>query len=369
MKAIIHIGMPKTGTTSIQTWLNLNREPLKVKEVHLIPTTMRRTALEDAIIFLASRGIGFDEYRAWQGLHDRLRNMACVIEENFKLLNAYLEKLSGQSGIFIYSLELLYRHNEVHMITLDKFLSRFFEEINYVVYIRDTVDFFVSLYSQKLRIFCPQYGSEELSRFLKRCERNSIPYEMESSFAHLFEWERIFGERLDVRLMESDWLINGDLIDDFASILGMDTFCAPDREKRSFAAEYIEYVRFLNLEFGQKLPIGIRKRALNILMAASAAKPKPVASDKQASLIHAIHREQEDRIRKKFFPGRTILYSPKARGEGVMPLPLTEYRKREIERELNEKMVPLAWNPYELSNSPASPPPPPSVKRRPISSG
>lgn len=349
MKAVIHIGMPKTGTTSIQTWLKSNRSALEARGIYSIPSTVDRLTLEYAIFLVAYREMEVDESTAWQGSAILHENMTDLFGRNYQTLNAYFEKLSGQSGIFINSLEVLFRRSEVHMIALDKFLSRYFNEISYTVYIRNTVDFFVSMYSEKLRNFCQKYGSEEFTRFMSRCENTLVPFGTESSFQHLFEWKKVFGERLDVRLMESDWLYNGDLIDDFASILGIGAFCKPCRMKVSFAAEYIEFVRYLNREFGHAIPKKVRTNIRKILTAASMGKPKLEASDAQANAIHFIHLEQEDRIRKMFFPGRKILYHSKSRGHGVIPVPLTSHRMAKIEDELREEMAPVIWDMYEVS--------------------
>lgn len=348
MKAIIHIGMPKTGTTSIQTWIKSNRVALEARSIHSFPSTVDRYALEHAIFVVATNEMGVDEHTAWQGSENQHSNMKKIIERNYQFLTSHLENLHGQSGIFICSLEVLYKRSELHMIALDKFLSRFFNKITYTVYIRDTVDFFVSMYSEKLRNFCPKYGSEEFSRFLSRCERNMIPFGTESSFGHLFKWNAVFGERLDVRLMEQNWLKNGDLIDDFASILGTDAIRKPSRMKESFAAEYIEFIRYLNRKFGRSLPEKLRINIRKILTAESAGKIKLAASDGRASSIHFIHREQDERIRKKFFPDRKVLFSSKSRGHGVIPPPLTDRRQSIIEGELREKMALTVWELYEL---------------------
>lgn len=375
MKAIIHIGMPKTGTTSIQTWLKSNRVMLESRGVHSTPCTVHRLALEHAMFEVATREMGVDEVAAWEGsvharlddwgrtidskdnstglkLANRLEAMRNEIYGNFRTLEALFEKMAGKFGIFVYSLETLYRRSEIQMTALDKFLSGFFDERIYVVYIRDPVDLYLSMYSQKLRIFCAKYGKQAFSRFLSRCERDLIPYDTESSFGHLFEWDRVLGDRLEVRLMEPDWLVNGDLIDDFASILGVETMSKPEREKGSLAAEYIEYVRYLNLEFGQTLPERAFKKAIRILTAESAGKPRLAASDAQAKSIHETHCEQNEKIRKRFFPNRAFLYSSKIRGCGVNPAPLTDRRKAKIELEIRKKIGSVGWNPHELALCP-----------------
>ena len=153
------------------------------------------------------------------------------------------------------------------------------------------------------------------------------------------------GNRLNVRLLESDWLVKGDLIEDFASLAGVATLDKPLRMNQSIAAEYIEYVRFLNMEVRDKLPRDIRSKVIEILRHESIGKPKLTASDAQAISIRETHRVEEERIKKEFFPDRPFLFSPKSYGNGVAPVPLTDRKKAEIEMEIREKMVPEVWVP------------------------
>ena len=356
MKAIIHIGMMKTGSTSIQTWLHSNRAALEDKGMQSNEGAGRfekfhQGALKYAVYQTAMHELGADEKTAWVDSWGELK-WEGKMYEFCKLLTNQLEKFSGESGTFIYSDETLYKCNETQMIALDKYLSRFFDDRTYVAYIRNTVDFFVSLYSQKLHssLFF-EWRTQEYLEFLKKCANDLVPYGLESSFGNLFDWNKALGDRLNVRLLESDWLVNGDLIEDFASLVGVAAFGKPGRINESFAAEYVEYVRFLNLEYQNGLPRKIREKALEILKDASSGKSKLAASDAQAKSIRDAHREQEEKIRKRFFPDRPFLFSPKFRGCGVAPVPLTKRRKAKIESEIREKMSPEVWVPHEFARS------------------
>lgn len=356
MKAIIHIGMEKTGSSSIQAWLRSNRALLKAERVYPnegvgVLEGIRRLALKYAIFYVARDEMGVDEKSAWVGPAGRAPSLEREYFENYRLLTEQLEKISSKPGTFIYSHETIFRCRKIQMIALDKYLSRYFEDRVYVAYIRDTVDFFLSMYAQKLRnnIFY-ECGTLEYSEFLNRCTTGLVPYGLESSFGNLFEWEKVLGDKLNVRLLEPEWLVDGDLIEDFASLVGVPAFCKPGRRNESFAAEYIEYVRLLNLEYKRTLPLKIRRKALEILTKASSGKPKLAFSHAQSESIREIHRDQEERIRKRFFPDRKQLYSAKFRGRSIEPLPLTYRRKLEIESMIRERMAPEEWLPHKLAD-------------------
>ena len=355
MRAIIHIGMEKTGSSSIQVWLRSNRAALESLGIHQnkdvdLQGGYRGRAIKHAIFHVALEEMGVDEKMAWMGPIEKMRKERNIYE-NYKLLTDHLEKLNHKEpGTFIYSMEGLYNCNKIQIIALDKFLSRFFDDRTYVVYIRNTVDFLVSMYSQKIRSNQnSEYAVIEYHEFIKLCACDLAPYGTASSFGNLFDWQYVVDEKLNVRLLESDWLVNGDLIEDFASIIGVAPIFNPGRMYQAIAAEYVEYLRFLNREYRDNLPRKIRRRVVEILANASSGKPKLSASDAQAKSIRELHREQEERIREKFFPDRPMLFSAALRGVGVSPAPLTLSRKAEIESLINEKMAPDIWAPHELA--------------------
>lgn len=357
MKAIIHIGTAKTGSTSIQKWLFSNFDALEAEGVYsnegvfrMIRGHGRDAELRHLVFQVAKDELGADEKTAWMGPAGRNIAIEGTINENCQFMTEQFEKLSECPGIFICSFESLHRCNEVQIKALEKYLSRFFRDRTYVVYIRNTVDFLISFYSEQLRnnlVF--EYSTQPYSAFLRECVNNIAPYGPERSLNNLMVWDEILGGRLNVRLLESNWLINGDLIEDFASLASVATFRKPPRKNESFAAEYIEYVRYLNQEFRDDLPSKIRWKAVRILRNASSGKPKLAASDAQAKSIRDLHRGQEEKIRKRFFPDRKFLFSQKSYGDGVAPPPLTERRKAEIETEIREKLE--VWVPHELAAS------------------
>ena len=353
LKAIIHIGMAKTGSSSIQTWLRSNQVALKAERVYSnmgIFGDVQRHGLKHAVYLTALQEFCANERTAWLGPRHKIPGTKQISIKIVNLLADQLKKLPTESsGIFIYSYERLYGCNEIQIMALDKYLSRFFRDVSYVVYIRDVVDFFVSMYSQKIiNNQVNEHATQEYFDFMNKCANVLVPYGPESSFENLFNWDNVLGDKLSVRLLEPDWLVNGDLIDDFASLAGVATLDKPPRMNESIAAEYIEYVRFLNREFRDDLPLNIRRKFVEILKQASFGKPKLVASDAQAKSIRDIHREEEERIKNVLFPGRPFLFSPKSYGCGIEPVPLTVHRKAEIELEIREKMAPEYWEAQEI---------------------
>lgn len=370
MKAIIHIGMPKTGSTAIQTWLHTNRAALEAAGVRFMAGRSGHLLL--ASIHVAIHQLGIDEKTAWQGVEgkpimarrlgieldrkagrrkvvEQKRVRAEKIEESYRFLTGEIENLPSESRIFVSSDERIY--NKRNLIpAIDRIFARYFDERTYVVYIRNTVDHLVSYYSHKLRRHVDErHGTMQFSKYLKKCASRRPLLDTDSSMENLFAWRNVLGKKFNVRLMESDWLVGEDLLEDFSSLIGVGAFCKPGMINESLAAEYVEYVRFLNRRFGSSLPDGTRSKAIAILTRESTGKPKPAPSRTQAESIRAAHRDLEERVRKTFFPERKFLFSRKHRGDGIMPLPLTSGRKAEIESTINEKLSPKAWNPRMIA--------------------
>ena len=368
MKAIIHIGMPKTGTKSIQTWMRANRAALEKAGARLI--TEKPAHLLLASIHVAMLEFGVDEKAAWQGVEgrpiarkfgldvdenagrrevaERKRARAVKIKESYEYMTGEFEKLSAESGTLVWSDERLFNKRNL-MSSLDEILGRFFEDRTYVAYIRNTVDHLVSSYADKLLRCDEDFGAMEFSKYLEKCTASPHPLGENSSLENLFVWQSLLGDKLSVRLLETDWLEKGDLIEDFSSLVGVDAFRKPGRMNESIAAEYVEYVRFLNRSCGRALPDETRRRVLAILKTASSGKPKLAASGEQADSILRMHRELEERVRERFFPDRTLLFTEKSRGAGVMPAPLTKRGMAKIESEIGDKLGRIDWKPSALA--------------------
>ena len=337
MKAIIHIGMAKAGSTSIQTWLNVNRSVLKTQGVHSIERMSLcggNTCAVRRAVYIRLREMGVDHTNAWIGPRIPSENAYTEIEANYNFLISKLKIISERAEFFVYSNENLFLCTDIQILALDEFISQYFNERTYVIYIRNFVDSLVSFYSEKLRGKSKRTNSANFLYMLTLFANQFPAYGELSDFERIFIWDNVVAENLNARLIEKDWLVKGNLIQDFASLVGVHEFKGIGKINQSFAAEYIEYIRFLNQQ--DTLPEELRMNTLRILTDLSSGKPKLVAPDNKAKLIEEKYRNLEDRIRIRFFHTRPYLFSPKIRGRGIMPVPLTDRRKAEIFKQLFE---------------------------------
>jgi hypothetical protein len=204
---VIHIGLRKSGSTSLQYFLSANEAAL--------------------------RGIGVEYPRL--GRSGRLtqtahRNLQC--------------ELRGRAAVFDPALGTLedvaryWRRAEAHTLILScegfeecptheaerlKSLARGDEEFRIVLIVRDLVSLMPSSYSQKIKSGVNLYDFDTF--FERRMREARVDY-----FQTAQNWASAFGwGALRVRLLEREHLLNGDLIDDFLALSDIDPDSLPVR--------------------------------------------------------------------------------------------------------------------------------------------
>lgn len=330
----------------------MNRMEFESIGVRILPSKCqisRHCELIPASIHAGIHEFGIPEEKMRQSLGKPLYKGET--ENKFKSLVFEFENmLTYGASTFLASCEKLIWLNEIQIATLDRFLSQFFEDRIYMIYIRNTIDYYISRYSQKLyNNSLP--GWMNLEEFLKYCINETFAGDRINYWDQVFLWKNIFGDSFFVRLLESDWLVKNDLIEDFSSFIGIPSYCKPSNQNESFAAEYIEYVMKINKTFGHKIPLTTRRKAFNFLQNSSRGKPKLSVSDELAHSVQKKTHDQEERIRYKFFPERKRLFAKKHRNPVVAPIPLTKKRMAAIDVEIQKAIYPTNWDRFKLTQS------------------
>jgi hypothetical protein len=203
MRAILHVGDMKCGSTSIQEWMTRDRALLQENGFWLSDVTriahydsrLSSFALDDDRMDVEARrecGIGSpDEVPA----HRR------DIEERLATEVKSLPS-SAQAMIFSHELMLLLRPREVgRLVTM---LRRMFSGIHVVAYIRRQDRLFLSLWGQRLKSYAP-----EPNFFERQLQRRSY-------LRMLDTWSAAVGrENFVVRVFDKSSFAQGDLQSDF----------------------------------------------------------------------------------------------------------------------------------------------------------
>jgi hypothetical protein len=230
MKAILHIGLEKTGTKTLQRFLNLNRDRL-IRQQRI--SNSRSTGVENnrELATYAMDDASFtDDHLAELGIHDveAKRRFKTSLESRFA---AEVETLSAKCDVLILSSEHFQSRlkSSAEITRLQELLDRTgLAVVKVLVYLRDPASLMMSLYSTSLR------------------NGSSRPAPMSATDPHwnhicdhrktVQTWAGVFGTSVvGPRLYATSRFVGGSLISDFCHATGidLDDLIIPDRRNES----------------------------------------------------------------------------------------------------------------------------------------
>lgn len=307
MKALIHIGIPKSGTSSIQACLGLNRDALAAQGLLYAPFNPEfGSQFEFAVTALEACGasIGPELERRRLGFADRADQRAYVAA-----YRAFLDQVLAGAGAlrFIGSSEHIHAWlaTPEQIAALDRFLCARFSEVRYLLYLRPQDELILSSYSEAVR----RGEGQDFETYLARHMRLS-------HWSRLKLWHQVIGrERLDLRLTSPDALAEGDLLSDFCKAAQIDEsgLIRPPRVNEALSAAEIALRRRLN----RVLPVLGQDGQLHPLYRLALRRLEPLIrgdagrlglSDAQRAEIMARNHADNEKIRKRYFPERQVLF-------------------------------------------------------------
>lgn len=306
MKALIHIGIPKSGTSSIQAFLGLNRVALTGQGVLYAPFNPDfGSQFELPVTALEACGdrIGPELERRRLGLVTPARQAAYVAEYD-RFLRGVLAFARGDH--FIASSEHIHAwlSTPAHILALDRYLSARFTQVRYLVYLRAQDELVASGYSEAIR----RGATHDFQTHLALHGRHS-------HWSSLKPWRAVVGPRLLVRLTSVDALTGGDLLSDFCAIAGIDTagLHRPPRVNAALSRGEIALRRQLN----RVLPVLGRDGRLHPVYQLALHSMAPLArryperiglSEEQRAQVLVQNCGDNEKIRKRYFRDRSALF-------------------------------------------------------------
>ncbi|MCC4270459.1 hypothetical protein LL254_07025 [Marinobacter nauticus] len=196
-KLIIHIGMPKTGSSSIQETLFA-----KGGISEFIYADLGVVNHGGVITSYFSR----DPY-SWHG-HKAVGRSRNEVDIFNKKVGKSLEAMKARCGYQILSGEDIYEHIDEHsLFRIRDYFSGSFEEIEVVGYVRSPASFMASAFIQ----FLKNHGQARL-------DMNKLWPKYRAKFE---KFDRVFGrERVTLRPFSSEAMVDGDVVQDFCHFLG-----------------------------------------------------------------------------------------------------------------------------------------------------
>ena len=231
MRCILHIGTEKTGSTSIQRFLLNNREALHATGVHVCTSAGNGNNRAMPAAFISDNIE--DDFINQNNLQDADTRKAWK-REACESITAEVLQAKQSADVFVVSSEHFHSRlvKTEDILELHAFLSPLFDEIKVVCYLRRQDRMSVSRYSQSLKAGFVRY------RFFRpdvtpQCHDLPLYFDFQ---ALLDRWAHVFGEENIVpRIYSHDALVNGDVLDDFLHVTGIEHAGAIKPAKRNAA--------------------------------------------------------------------------------------------------------------------------------------
>ena len=249
MKAVIHIGLHKTGTTTIQHFLAKNRESLQKQGVY-IPSSIRETRnklaqhreLNAAIIpSISESGPLFS--LTGQNAYNMILKQGFTRNDQDKIWEKYrheIEENCQKDDLVLFSSEYLSNATDNEIERLKEWMSSLFEDIIIVLYLRRQPEFLVSIHHS----FVGSGSPWSLLDLLNRPEGRSI-----LAYHKIVERWSIFGkEKIKIRIFDRQKFHESDLLSDFAYTVGFEMAGLESVTDENVSTDSVEteFLRLLN---------------------------------------------------------------------------------------------------------------------------
>lgn len=301
MKRIfLHIGLEKTGTTSIQRFLQKNRDALRAKD-YLYPRNLAPGGggSQHAVVAYAQNDDKIDDTR----MHWEATDPQSIKRFRNRLDNNFIPRLveAKCNNIIISSEHLSSRlKTREELERLRELLGPIASDIHVYVYLRRQDDFFLSSYSTYVK-----------SGDSRRFDQVAQPQSETSRYDYLMLldlWADVFGEdKIFANLFDRRYLHDGDVVSDFLTKIGitdMDSYIFPPRANEMLDYYTLEFLRLMNPSVPAVIDGKLTdlRGGLGKLLEAFADKPKPALPQRFAEEIMNFFRDSNDEVARKYFP-------------------------------------------------------------------
>lgn len=299
MRIVLHIGLPKTGSTTIQNCLDASAEPL-AKAGTKILTGLGHGSNS---FLLSCYGLTFSAKLLQSNYHlrrHRIRNRPQFEAMRSRLKEQFLDGAAGTGhGTLVVSSEAfsqgLRQADEVARFV--ELMREVASDIRVIVYLRRQDEVVVSAYSQALR----GGSTERLKLKVPQLYLNYGPL--------LDRWSEAVGRKnLSIGLLEKVSLHNGDLLDDFFHRAGLplDSIVRTPAANFSLSADALEYLRLMN----EHVPVFdaesgglnvLRGHLVSLLNQWSRDRPRLTLAAEQRAFVLQIARPHNEEVARAFF--------------------------------------------------------------------
>lgn len=279
MKAIVHIGLEKTGTTSIQRFLSDHRTTLAELGV-LVPSALGPVPSRELVMMGVEPGTIERNHRMAglttpEAVAERIGSVTAALEREIE---------ERDPSVLLLSNELLSNRldSPERIARFSAWVRRFTDDTQVLVYLRRQDDMFLAMYSTLIKVGfsgpleLPPPPGEQVGQNIDKYDFHQL----------LGAWAAEFGhEGMTVRVFEPGRLIDGDLITDFCESAGIPDHQAlkrPPRQNERLSADALEFLRRFNPHvpaMRDGVPNPARRGVVDALEDYSSKMPKPTWPD------------------------------------------------------------------------------------------
>ena len=246
MKLILHIGTEKTGSTTIQQSLFLNRKVLKSNGFNFIQSAGERNHIKLAMWATDDdKSSSYFEFKNIKTKEERITHK----EDFANIFDIEMKSLRQDETVVISSEHLHSRVNSVNEVSKLKFLlDSYFDEVQIICYVREQSAMCSSFYSTAIK----GGGKVSLNDFTSRCVPSSLYYNYNEM---LKVWESVFGGGvITLKIFDRKAFKNGDLLEDFYSLVDKRLFAQLESEEKMENTSLSLYGLFINRALNTVLP-------------------------------------------------------------------------------------------------------------------
>ena len=304
----LHIGTEKTGSTSIQAFLKINK-PLLGEQGIGVPSE-----LGTEMHFILQLMANDDNYTDSFTMNLELSNNA---EERMALKQNWEERFiqeiqESTHQTWIISCETLQsrlRKTE-EIARLKTILKKVFQEINIVLYLRDPISLYISRMTEQAK------AAIKVELVNPELLRNQFDIANHKRTIQL--WENSMGKgQMIVRLFEKSSMINGNVIDDFIEACDLPhcNYTCPKAHNQSLSKAGLmllnEVNRYVPRRWLNKKIIPSRAILIRYFQKFMQKGERFLASTEEIETYNKYYEASNEWVRKKYFPQRNKLFREK----------------------------------------------------------
>ncbi len=310
-KFVLHIGVPKTGTTTVQNFLDRNGESLGAEGLGTLRVFGRKNN--------PGLSIYAQEFReSVNPRRDRRRKLGVDSPDKLHHHRQQTEEALQQeiAGIaetvhtLVVSSELCATLSLEQVERVKSLLAPYASAFEIVVYLREQYEQFRSSYSTALRI---GYAGTLLEWAHHNKSKDTFFYDR-----LLASWEAVFGaEALKVRIFDAAELERGDIVCDFCSLIGAgwrDHYSLTRAANESIAAPVQEVARAWNRALPPRPDPGTLAAIYMVKRRLGSGNYRGRGADLPAAEILALrdaYRRSNDSVCARWFKNRSELFASK----------------------------------------------------------